>query len=112
MTWLDTAIEQAGEAIKVDVSDMGLGVDEIEIKPLSAQEYQALKAHPELHGVTDADEKTERIGLLMVCEMMNKCDKAVTWAKLKQLPLTTLAKLSNKITAAIGTTQGGGVLGE
>ena len=49
MAWLDTAIEQAGEAITVDVSDMGLGVDSIQIKPLSAKEYQALKAHLKSH---------------------------------------------------------------
>lgn len=112
MTWLDTAIEQAGEAILVDVSDMNLGVEAIEIKPLTASEYQALKQHPEIASISDADEKQERVGLMMVCEMMQKCDKSVTWAKLKQLPLQTLATLSNKITKAIGTTQGGGVLGE
>ena len=48
---------------------------------------------------------------MMVCEMMSKCDESISWTKLQQLPLQTLAKLSNKITTAIGTTQGGGVLG-
>jgi hypothetical protein len=112
MTWLDTAIEQAGNPIIVDIRDLDLGQDAIEVMPLSAGEYQVLKSHPEMRGLTEPDEKQERLGLLMVCEMMQKCDKEVTWAKLKQLPLQTLAALSNKITLALGTTQGGGVLGE
>ena len=44
--------------------------------------------------------------------MMNKCDPNITWNRLKHLPLTTLAALSQAITAAIGNADGGGVLGE
>ena len=75
MAWLDTAIEQAGEAITVDVSDMDLGVDSIQIKPLSAKEYQALKAHPEIASIRDADDKTERSGCIMVSSMRTYYNK-------------------------------------
>lgn len=112
MTWLDNAIEQAGNEIEVDVSHLGLGTDIIKVKPLSAGEYQVLKSHPEMRKTNDPDDRVEMLGLLMVCEMMKKCDSSVSWSKLKQLPLLTLGNLSTAITAALGSTEGGGVLGE
>lgn len=112
MTWLDNAIEQAGNEIDVDVSHLGLGTDIIKVKPLSAGEYQVLKSHPEMKGVKDEGDRAEMLGLLMVSEMMRKCDSSISWSKLKQLPLTTLAQLSTAITATLGTSEGGGVLGE
>ena len=112
MTWLDNAIEKAGTEVEVDVSHLGLGTDIIKVKPLSAGEYQVLKSHPEMRGLTDEGDRAEMLGLLMVAEMMRKCDPLTTWSKLKQLPLTTLAELSTAITTTLGSTEGGGVLGE
>lgn len=112
MTWLDNAIEKAGSEVEVDVSHLGLETDTIMVKPLSANEYQVLKSHPEMNGITDPDDRAERLGLLMVAQMMNKCDSSITWNRLKHLPLTLLAELSKAITAAIGNADGGGVLGE
>tara|TARA_R110001592_G_scaffold70015_5_gene214774 strand:+ start:31108 stop:31446 length:339 start_codon:yes stop_codon:yes gene_type:complete len=112
MTWLDNAIEKAGEAIEVDVSHLHLGTDTLEVKPLSANEYGVLKSHPEMRSLSDADDRAERLGLLMIAHMLNKCDSSITWDKLKHLPLTTLAQLSQAITEAIGKPDGGGALGE
>lgn len=112
MTWLDNAIEKAGGEVVVDVSHLDLETDTIMVKPLTANEYQVLKSHPEMANITDPDDRAERLGLLMVAQMMNKCDSAITWNRLKHLPLTMLAELSKAITAAIGNADGGGVLGE
>ena len=46
MSWIDTAIDNASQPITIDVSDLGIGVDEIQAIPLSANEYQALKSNP------------------------------------------------------------------
>lgn len=112
MTWLDNAIEKAGAEVAVDVKHLDLEIDTIMVKPLSANEYQVLKSHPEMKNITDPEDRAERLGLLMVAQMMNKCDSSITWNRLKHLPLTTLAALSQAITAAIGNADGGGVLGE
>jgi len=50
--------------------------------------------------------------LVMICEMMSKCDNEVSWALLSKLPLTHLGALSSAIMASIGEINGGGVLGE
>lgn len=106
--WLDDALEKAGSPIDVDVSEVGLGVDTIQVVPLSAQEFNVLKVHPEIRGLT-GDDRQEMLGLLMVAEMMQKADSAVSWAKLKRLPLQTLGALATAITAAVGEE---GALGE
>lgn len=112
MTWLDNAIEKAGGEIVVDVSHLNLETDTIMVQPLSANEYQVLKSHPDMQGITDPDDRSERLGLLMIAQMMNKSDSSITWNRLKHLPLTMLAELSKAITTAIGNADGGGVLGE
>tara|TARA_R110000765_G_scaffold366886_2_gene457033 strand:- start:1286 stop:1624 length:339 start_codon:yes stop_codon:yes gene_type:complete len=112
MSWMNNAIEKAGEAIEVDVRHLNLDVETIQIKPLTANEYHVLKAHPDMRNLSD-DDKTEQLGMLMVCEMMKKCDKTITWSKMKQMPLTLIGSLSTAITSAIGTVgDGGGSLGE
>jgi hypothetical protein len=112
MTWLDNAIEKAGAPIIVDVRHIGLGVDAVEAIPLSANEYQVLKQHPEMRSL-EGDDRVERLGLLMVCEMMAKADPSVSWSKMKHLPLHILGELSVAITEALGTATGDdGALGE
>jgi hypothetical protein len=111
MTWMDNAIEKAGEAITVDVRHLNLDVETIDVKPLTAQEYQVLKSHPEMR-VLSEDDKNERLGMMMVCEMMQKCDSSISWTKMKQMPLTLIGALSTAITSAIGQIDGGGALGE
>jgi hypothetical protein len=106
--WIDDAIEKAGEPIDVDVEALGIGVETIQVIPLSAAEFNVLKSHPEVRSLT-GDDRSEMLGLLMVCEMMRKADSEVTWAKMKRLPLTTLGALATAVTAAVGTE---GALGE
>ena len=110
MAWLDTALEQAATPISVDVSDLDLGQDTIEVMPLSAAEYQAIKTHPDLRGLT-GDDRNESLGLRVVHEMLSKCDSTITWSKFIKLPLSLLTVLTQRIMAAIGS-DGGGVLGE
>lgn len=112
MTWIDSAIETAGSDIEVDVSHLDLGTETIMVKPLTAAEYQTLKSHPELRTIKDVDDRNEQLGLLMIAEMMSKCDSTISWNKLKQLPLMTLGHLSKAITDKMGSLSGGGVLGE
>lgn len=112
MSWLDTALESAGSDIEVDVSHLGLGTDVIMVQPLSAAEYQTLKKHPEIVAVKNADDRSELLGLHMIALMMAKCDKSVSWTKLKKLPLTTLGGLATAIMSVVGNAGGGGVLGE
>ncbi len=109
MSWIDTAIDRASQPIDIDVSDTGLGVDTIQAIPLSANEYQALKVSPDMRKLTDSD-KDEYLGMRMVFEMLAKCDETLTWGKFRQLPITTLGKLSSAVTEAIS--QDGGALGE
>lgn len=110
MTWIDSLIDKAGDSVVVDVSHLNMGIEKIEVVPLTASEYNVLKRHPELSGLQE-DDKVEKLGLLMIAEMMNKADKDITWAKLQRLPLQTLANLSQAITKAIGN-ESVGVLGE
>ena len=106
--WLDDALEKAGSPIDVDVSEVGLGVDTLQVIPLSASEFNVLKSHPEVRGLIGTD-RDEMLGLVMVAEMMKKADPSVTWPKLKNLPLQTLGALATAITAAVGEQ---GALGE
>jgi len=108
--WLDDAIEKAGSPIDVDVTEVAIPADHIQVIPLSASEYNVLKAHPELRGLVGED-RSELLGLLMVAEMMTKADSTITWKKLKQLPLSTLGALAAAISEAVGNPEEG-ALGE
>ena len=110
-SWLDSALEQASNRIVVNVADLGLGTDEIEVLPLSAAEFQAIKADPKIRTIDIAD-RTEVIGLRVVFEMMAKCDKSLTWGKFNDLPLNLLALIADAVTSAVGDSfDGGGALG-
>lgn len=102
MSWLDTAIERASEPITVDVKPLNMGVDEIQVLPLSMREYNGLKSNPELTGLSEED-KAEKLGMLMVFEMMQKCDGTLTWGKFQQLPLSLIAELTSAIMDAVNT---------
>ena len=108
--WLDDAIEKAGSPIEVDVTEVAIPADSIQVIPLSASEYNTLKAHPDLRGAAGED-RAELLGLLMVAEMMTKADSTITWAKLKRLPLSTLGALAGAISEAVGNPTEG-ALGE
>ena len=110
MTWLETAIDKANEPIAVDVEHLNLDVKEITVLPLSANEYQMLKNDPDLRNLTTED-RTERLGLRMVFEMMRKCDDDLNFNQFLNLPLNTIGELSNAVMDALGIS-GGGALGE
>ena len=110
MTWLETAIDKANEPIAVDVEHLNLDVKEITVLPLSANEYQMLKNDPDLRNLTTED-RTERLGLRMVFEMMRKCDDDLNFNQFLNLPLNTIGELSNVVMDALGIS-GGGALGE
>tara|TARA_R110001592_G_scaffold67354_6_gene206560 strand:- start:8736 stop:9077 length:342 start_codon:yes stop_codon:yes gene_type:complete len=112
MSWLDTAIESVAQDIEVDVSHLPLGINTIMVQPLSTSEYQVLKQMPEVSKHALKEDRDEALGLQMVALMMAKCDSSVSWAKLKKLPISTLGQLSTAIMSAIGSANGGGVLGE
>ncbi len=106
MSWIDSAIEQSSTPMACDVAHLHISTEDqgflkvIEFLPLTAAEYQVLKSHPEIRGVTNPDDKLERLGLLVTYEMMRKCDDSLDWKKFKQLPLTLLNDLSTAILAA------------
>jgi len=106
MSWLDSAIEQANNPIDVDVSGLGLSEDIIQAKPLSAAEFQVLKAEPEIARLSGED-RNELLGLRTVYEMLSKCDKSLSWGKFRQLPMQLLGELATRVTAAVGTGQDG-----
>ena len=116
MSWVDTEIEKSASPIEVDASSLGLTGEDgkeiatIDVLPLSAAEYQTLKSDPELKGLSTED-KQEILGLKLVHLMIQKCDKAVTWNKFRQLPLTTITSLATCVTSAVGL-DGGGALGK
>jgi len=110
VTWLETAIDKANEPIAVDVSHLNLDVKEITVLPLSANEYQMLKNDPELRNLT-LEDRTERLGLRMVFEMMRKCDDDLNFTQFLNLPLNTIGELSNAVMDSLGIS-GGGALGE
>lgn len=116
MSWVDGEIEKSQSPIEVEVSSVGLTgedgkvIQTIEVLPLSAAEYQTLKADPEVKGLTPED-KQEILGLKLVHLMIQKCDSSVTWKKFRQLPLTTITKIATCVTSAVGL-DGGGALGK
>lgn len=105
MSWLDSALEDAKSPIMVDISHLKLRdgdvvMDQIEVLPLSANEYQVLKSHPEMRKLKDMDDRVERLGMLVTFEMMRKCDASLNFKTFKQLPLQLLNDLSTAILAA------------
>lgn len=113
MSWLNEALENADQPIPVDVSHLDwIPKDTIDVMPLTTSEYQGLKFHPAVRKHQNETDKAEALGLVMICEMMSKCDKEVSWALLSKLPLTHLGALSQAIMASVGELNGGGVLGE
>tara|TARA_R110000824_G_scaffold89354_5_gene219149 strand:+ start:379 stop:714 length:336 start_codon:yes stop_codon:yes gene_type:complete len=111
MTWLDSAIEKADQPVSFDVSDLGLDVENLECKPLSAAEFQTLKTLPEISKL-DGSDRTEVMGLRTVYEMLAKCDDKISWQKFKSLPIVLLGELCIRATNAVGSADGGGALGE
>ena len=109
MSWIDTAIDAASQPIEVDVSDLGMGVDIVQVIPLSANEYSTLKAHPDAAKLSGQD-KDEWMGMRMVFEMLAKCDDELSWGKFRTLPISLLGQLSGRVTASINGD--GGALGE
>tara|TARA_R110002167_G_scaffold51627_8_gene149290 strand:+ start:1592 stop:1924 length:333 start_codon:yes stop_codon:yes gene_type:complete len=106
MSWLDSAIEQANNPIDVDVSGLGLPSDTLQAKPLSAAEFQVLKAHPDISKLSGED-RNELLGLRTVYEMLAKCDSDLSWHKFRQLPMQLLGHLATRVTTAVGTTDNG-----
>ena len=82
-------------------------------KPLSAAEYQVLKSEPDIRQLS-GDDRTEMLGLRMTFEMLAKCDSTLKWKVFTTLPLTMIAAIAQRVSAAVGapTPNGGGVLGE
>lgn len=119
MSWLNATLEVSSNAIEVNTEGLGLrGEDGKEVKtlmakPLSAHEYQVLKNDPELRTLVGAD-KTELLGLKMTFEMLKKCDSSLKWQQFRQLPLSLIAEIAQRVSTAVGspTEDGGGVLGE
>jgi hypothetical protein len=109
-SWLDSALEQASNRITVNVADIGINLDEIEVLPLSAAEFQAIKSDPKIRKV-DISDRAEVIGLRVVFEMMSKCDPDLSWGKFNDLPLNLLARIAERVTGAVGDVYGGGALG-
>lgn len=107
--WVDGVIESMKMPLEVQVSHLGIRdesgelVESLMVLPLSANEFQVLKAHPDMKKVKGYEERAERLGLLVTFEMLRKCDKSVTLSKFKQLPLQLLNDLS---TAIMGATRG------
>lgn len=89
----------------------GKEVESLMALPLSAAEYQALKADPELRKLS-GDDRTEALGMRMTYEMLAKCDDSLKWGKFRRLPLTLLGKIAERVMQTIGAPQGGGALGE
>ena len=100
MTWIDNVIEKASEPIVVVVKHLDIGVDEIHCLPLSVKEYNGLKLNPELIGLSDED-RAEKLGMLMVFEMMLKCDNTLTWDSFQRMPLTVIGQLTTAIMGAV-----------
>ncbi len=94
------------------IDGAGNEITTIEAMPLSAAEYQVLKSDPELRSLTTEQDRTEYMGLRMCYEMMAKCDSSLSWKKFRQLSLPLLGKIAERVIAAVGQPDGGGVLGE
>lgn len=113
MSWLDSAIEQASSPIDVDVTHLKIAdgdglLEIIQVLPLSANEYQVLKSHPEMRKLNGSDDRIEKLGMLVTFEMMRKCDNSLSFKKFKELPLQLLNDLSTSILAASRGTGGQG----
>jgi len=111
MSWLDNALEQANQPISVDISELGLGTDSLDILPLSAAEFSALRAHPDISKLNNETERNEALGMRVIYEMLAKCDSEMNWQKFNSLPLSTLTQLTQLIMAAVGNIDGGGAMG-
>lgn len=107
--WLNSALERASNPITVNVADLGLEVDELQVKTLSAAEYQTLKANPALSKIA-ITERAEWIGLRTIFEMLSKCDDNLKWSEFQKLPLQLLSQLATRVTETVGNSDGG-VLG-
>ena len=94
--------DENGEELKV-----------IYCRPISAAEYQVLKADPSLKGMS-AQDRQEMLGLKMTYEMLKKCDSSLSWGKFQSLPLILIGQIAARVVEAAGmpTPDGGGVLGE
>lgn len=112
MSWVDGAIEAASNPIDVDVSDLGLEVKTLQVLPLSANEYNTLKLDPHITKMGAGQDRLEMLGMLTVFTMLNKCDKSLSWKKFMSIPLTLLSEIAQRCTDAVGSTTGGGALGE
>lgn len=101
--WIDSVIDSMKNPIEVQVSHLNLKneegelIEKISVLPLSANEFQVLKSHPDMRDLKNHEDRAERLGLLVTFEMIRKCDSSVTLAKFKQLPLQLLNDLSTAI---------------
>jgi hypothetical protein len=111
MTWLDNALEQATQPISVDISTLGLDTDTLDVLPLSASEFSALRSHPDISKLKAETERNEALGMRVIYEMLAKCDSDMNWQKFNGLPISLLTQLTQLIMAAVGNIDGGGVVG-
>ena len=109
-TWLNSALERASNPITVNVSHLGLDVETLEVKTLSALEFQTLKKDPSIQGLSISD-KQEMVGLKTIYEMLAKCDDTLKWGEFQKLPLQLLSELASVVTETVGEANGDGVLG-
>tara|TARA_R110000744_G_scaffold1725_3_gene6207 strand:+ start:7383 stop:7724 length:342 start_codon:yes stop_codon:yes gene_type:complete len=112
MSWLDLAIEESNKPINVDVSEIRMGTDSVQVIPLSANEFQAIKADPDMRKLQNETDRNEYLGLRTVYEMLAKCDDSLSWGKFRELPINLLGELATKVTDALGSPDGGGELGK
>ena len=111
MSWLDNALEKAAQPISVDISELNLGTDTINILPLSASEFSALRSNPDISKLKNETERNEALGMRVIYEMIAKCDSEMNWQKFNSLPLNMLTQLTQIIMTAIGDIDGGGAVG-
>lgn len=113
MSWVDGEIEKSTSEIEVDVSHLemkgedGKIIPTIHVLPLSAAEYQTMKADPEIKRISSAEDRQELMGLKLVHLMIQKCDSAITWKKFQQLPLQRITMLAQAVTSSVGMDAGG-----
>lgn len=108
--WLNSALERASNPITVNVADLGLEVDELQVKTLSAAEFQTMKKDPAVSNMNLSD-RQEYMGLKTIFEMLAKCDDSLKWSEFQKLPLQLLSELATRITDTVGNLDGEGVLG-
>ena len=112
MNWLESAVAQSNAPLDVDITTLGVMHDNgpvttIQVCPVSAAEYQTLKAHPEVRGLT-GDDRDERLGMVVTFEMMRKADNELKWDTFKQMPIQLLNELAVLINAAMKQVVGDG----